>query len=138
MKKLSIFTILSLVTLSLLAQGTISGTILDEKYGDPLIGAIVVIESTSTGTSTDFDGKYSIELPANKKILTVSYTGYAAADFTVGNSNILDIQLSAGAVLEEVVVIGIPAAPPARLVRLYMGCADVVVVVVGLFVVVAK
>ncbi len=88
------------------AQRTISGTITDADTGEPLIGASILVKETAKGTITDFDGKYSIELPPGKNTLTISYTGYAALDQEVGSRNVLDIQLSAGAILEEVVVIG--------------------------------
>lgn len=97
---------LLLLPIGLSAQRTINGTVTDAETGEPLIGASILVKETAKGTITDFDGNYSIELPADKNVLTVSYTGYAAADFTVGNSTTLDIQLSAGAVLDEVVVIG--------------------------------
>ncbi|MEM1121501.1 MAG: TonB-dependent receptor, partial [Bacteroidota bacterium] len=71
----SCLTILSLPILSF-AQGTISGTILDEKYAEPLIGANVVIEGTATGTSTDFDGKYQFSVEAGTYNVVVSYIGY--------------------------------------------------------------
>jgi len=58
------------------AQGTISGTVLDEKYAEPLIGANVVVEGTATGTSTDFDGKYQFSLAAGTYNIVVSYIGY--------------------------------------------------------------
>ena len=76
MKK--IFKLLVFVFLPVLlsAQGTISGTILDEKYGDPLIGANVVIQGTSTGSSTDFDGKYSFNLEPGTYNIVLSYIGY--------------------------------------------------------------
>jgi len=45
------------LTLNLFAQGTISGTIIDAEFGDGLIGANVVIEGTTNGVSTDFEGK---------------------------------------------------------------------------------
>ncbi|MEM6316521.1 MAG: TonB-dependent receptor [Bacteroidota bacterium] len=58
------------------AQGTISGTILDEKYAEPLIGANVVIEGTAIGTSTDFDGKYQFTADPGVYNLVISYIGY--------------------------------------------------------------
>ena len=48
---------------------------LDEN-GEPLIGVSIVVKGTSTGTITDFDGKFSINLPAGSKELVVSYIGY--------------------------------------------------------------
>ena len=54
---------------------TVKGTVLDEN-GEPLIGVSIVVKGTSTGTITDFDGKFSINLPAGSKELVVSYIGY--------------------------------------------------------------
>jgi len=51
-----------LFTMNLFAQGTISGTIIDAEFGDGLIGANVVIEGTTNGVSTDFEGKYQLNV----------------------------------------------------------------------------
>lgn len=80
----------------------ISGTVTDES-GLPLPGATVIIKGTSKGTSTDFDGKYSIGAPQGA-ILEFSYVGYNNKDVTVGASNVIDVSLEPGNVLEEVVV----------------------------------
>ena len=92
MKNLLLLTFLSLTSLALLAQGTISGTILDEKYGDPLIGANVVIEGTSTGTSTDFDGKYQFNLEPGTYNIVYSYIGYN--DKTITDVVIVDGEIT--------------------------------------------
>lgn len=57
-------------------KGAISGTIIDEKSGEPLIGATVVIENTTVGTSTDFDGKYQFSADPGIYILIIDYLGY--------------------------------------------------------------
>ncbi len=62
--------------LQVAAQGTISGTISDLSTGETLIGANVVIDGTSTGTSTDFDGKYQFDAPAGTYTIFISYIGY--------------------------------------------------------------
>ena len=54
---------------------TISGTIVDAVTGEPVIGANVLVKGTTNGTSTDFDGKFSLEAPAGAT-LVVSYIGY--------------------------------------------------------------
>jgi len=82
MKNLLFSTFLSLFAVSLMAQGTISGTIIDEKYGDPLIGANVVLEGTGTGSSTDFDGKYQFSVEAGTYNIVVSYIGYSDKTIT--------------------------------------------------------
>ncbi|MEM9916838.1 MAG: TonB-dependent receptor [Bacteroidota bacterium] len=90
----------------LLAQRSVSGLITDAETEEPLIGANVLITGTGQGTATDFDGKYTINVPEDATTLTISYTGYADQVIELGASNVLDIQLSAGAILDEVVVIG--------------------------------
>ncbi len=90
----------------LFGQRTISGTVTDAQSGDPLIGANILIEGTSTGTVTDLDGNFTLELPAGFDRLQFSYTGYSTQVLTVGPANILDVQLASGEMLNEVVVIG--------------------------------
>ena len=76
MKKFTKLIFLFLMPFFVAAQGTLSGTILDEKYGDPLIGANVFIENTTIGTSTDFDGKYTFEVEPGIYNVIFSYVGY--------------------------------------------------------------
>ena len=95
---------LVLVAQSILAQEkTISGTVTDNN-GLPLPGVNVVIKNTSTGTQTDFDGKYAIS--ANEgDVLTFSYLGFANQNITVSSSDQINVQLEPdAAVLDEVVV----------------------------------
>ena len=84
-------------------EKTISGTVTD-RAGLPLPGATVLIKGTSQGTSTDFDGNYSIN--ANQgETLVVSYVGYTTKEAIVGTSNTLNFQLEESTeALEEVVV----------------------------------
>ena len=103
------FTLLTAIVLGpaiLLGQRTLSGTITDAESGEPLIGANILISGTSSGTITDFDGKYSLEVPNDATQLVVSYTGYSSLTVDITSSDVLDVQLSAGELLEEVVVIG--------------------------------
>ena len=91
----------------LAGQRTITGTVTDGDTGEGLIGAnILVVGGLSLGTVTDFDGNYTLEVPDEFNTLRFSYTGYATIDVELGTSDILDISLSAGQVLEEVTVIG--------------------------------
>ncbi|WP_175489476.1 SusC/RagA family TonB-linked outer membrane protein [Neolewinella agarilytica] len=89
-----------------MAQSTVSGTITDADNGDPLIGASILVTGTSTGTVTDFDGKYTVNVPANAESLTISYTGYATQTIALTGQSTLDIQLASGELLDEVVVVG--------------------------------
>ena len=89
-----------------MAQRTISGTVTDAETGEGLIGANISVSGTSTGTVTDFEGNYSVEIPEGSETLTISYTGYNTETVTIGASNVLDVQLSSGTILDQVVVIG--------------------------------
>ncbi|QRM88037.1 SusC/RagA family TonB-linked outer membrane protein [Lacinutrix sp. WUR7] len=85
------------------AQGkTISGTVSDEN-GLPLPTATIIIQGTTTGTSTDFDGNYSIAA-SQGDVLIFSYVGYANQNQTVGASNKIDVSLQPDNTLDEVVV----------------------------------
>lgn len=87
------------------AQRTISGNITDGDTGEPLIGANVIIKGTATGTITDFDGNFSMEVPDDATTLAISYTGYADQDVSIaGGISQVSIALSQGTVLDEVVV----------------------------------
>lgn len=90
------------VQLTFAQEKTISGTVVDET-NMPLPGATVVIKGTTTGTSTDFDGNYSISANSGD-VLTFSYVGYADQNATVGASNSINISLAPDNTLEEVVV----------------------------------
>jgi len=99
------------VQLTFAQEKTISGTVVDET-NMPLPGATVVIKGTTTGTSTDFDGKYSITANAGD-ILNFSYVGYAGQDATIGAETTIDIALALDNSLETVVVtaLGIKRKP---------------------------
>lgn len=83
-----------LSSFSFIAQAqTISGNVTDED-GVPLPGATVLVEGTSTGVSTDFDGNYTIEAAAGQTLI-FSYVGYSSQNITVGNASTINIQLKA-------------------------------------------
>ncbi len=88
------------------AQSTITGTITDAESGEPLIGASVLAKGTTSGTISDFDGTYSLDVPEGSTTLVYSYTGYAAQEIEIGSQTTIDVTLSAGTELEEVVVTG--------------------------------
>ena len=91
----------------IVAQRTITGTVTDADTNDPLIGASIVISGYSTGTVTDFDGNFTIEVPDDAQTLDVSYTGYTPQNISIeGGLTTVNIQLKSGSVLDEIVVIG--------------------------------
>lgn len=87
-----------------MAQRAVSGTVSDPD-GEGLIGASILVKGTATGTVTDVDGSFSINVPADAATLVVSYTGFATQEVELGASNVLDIKLEASSLdLTEVVV----------------------------------
>jgi TonB-linked SusC/RagA family outer membrane protein len=84
---------------------TVKGKVTDSA-GLPLPGANVIIKGTQKGTSTDFDGNYTINA-ATGQILVFSYTGSKTEERTISQSSVYDIKLlDASNSLEEVVVVG--------------------------------
>jgi TonB-linked SusC/RagA family outer membrane protein len=87
------------------SQQLVQGKVLDE-YGLPLPGATVVEQGTNNGTLTDFDGKFSINVPEDA-VLQFSFLGYSTVEVNVGGRTELEIQFtSVAANLDEVVVVG--------------------------------
>jgi TonB-linked SusC/RagA family outer membrane protein len=84
------------------AQKSVSGTVSDSA-GVPLPGATVIVDGTSNGVTTDFDGVYSI-MANEGDVLSVSYVGFTTQKVTVGASATLNVTLAADNALEEVVV----------------------------------
>ncbi len=84
---------------------TVSGTVTDAN-GEPLIGATIVEKGTSNGTTTDFDGTYSLTVQ-DDAVLVVSYTGYGRQEMAVAGQTTMNFQLEeASELLDEVVVVG--------------------------------
>lgn len=90
------------VQLTFAQEKTISGTVADDT-GLPLPGVNIIIQGTSTGTQSDFDGNYTIEA-AQGQTLVYSYVGFETQEVAVGASNNINVTLNAGSVLDEVVV----------------------------------
>jgi len=87
------------------SQKTITGKVTDPSNGQPLIGANIVRQGTTTGTVTDLDGLFSLEATEGD-VLIISYTGYSTQKVTVGTNTAIDIALEAGQVIDEVLVVG--------------------------------
>ena len=90
---LLIFTLLCFGFISI-SQNRINGIITDFKSDEPLVGANVVVKEENIGTTTDFDGKFSIEFKKLPIIIECSYIGYVSKNITINNSNsYLEIKL---------------------------------------------
>ena len=96
-----------LLSISILAQDkTVTGIVTSAEDGLPLPNVNVIVKGTAKGTSTDFDGNYTITL-SQGNILEFSYIGFKTKNVTITNNNVLNIALEVDAQsLEEVVVIG--------------------------------
>ena len=84
------------------AQKTVTGVVSDSD-GLPLPGATVLVQGTTTGVTTDFDGNFSINV-AEGQTLEFSFVGYETAAIAVGAGNVINVTLSLGTQLEEVIV----------------------------------
>ena len=84
---------LLLATSVIFAQGKLTGTITDPETNMPLPGANVMEAGTSNGTTTDFDGVFSLEVQNSEGELVISYLGFAKkrVSFSVNNGETIDI-----------------------------------------------
>jgi len=98
--------LLVLTSAAAFAQRTVTGTILDEfDFGLP--GVTVLVKGTSTGTSTDIDGKFSLNVPNDDAVLVFSFIGYSKVEQAVGNRSVIDVKLAPDErTLTEMVVTG--------------------------------
>lgn len=104
---------LFLTTATIFAQGTLTGTVMDSEMNAPLPGATVMIVGTNNGTTTDFDGKFSLNVEAASGTVQISFIGFEkkSMKFTLSNGetkNLGSVVLGLDAnALSEVVVTGI-------------------------------
>ncbi len=108
MKKQFIYSILlMLLSLQVMAQSKVSGTVTDAKDGSPLPGVTVLVKGVQGGTQTDVNGSYSIQVANPNVTLVFSYTGYASQEVSAAGKTTIDVKLTAEIRnLNEVVVIG--------------------------------
>lgn len=107
-KKLRYFLMVAgvLLTSSIMAQNvTVSGTVTDGESGAPLPGANVIEKGTANGTSTDFDGNYTITVSGPSAILEFSSLGFTSTEVAVGSQRTINVTLNPDTeLLDEVVV----------------------------------
>lgn len=90
---------------SFIEAQSVTGTISDSS--GPLPGANVVVKGTTNGTTTDFDGKYTLSNVSSDAVLSVSYVGYFTQEISVSDQSTINVTLIASASeLEEIVVVG--------------------------------
>ena len=103
-KLLSVFVFLFAATMFSYGQRTVSGVVTSAKDKQPVIGAIVLVEKTTIGTTTDIDGKYSLSVPNDAQNLVVSYTGMKTQTVAITGATVDVVLADNEKVLEDVVV----------------------------------
>jgi TonB-dependent SusC/RagA subfamily outer membrane receptor len=104
-KGLLAFLLVFAVQIAFAQTKTVSGLVSDQD-GAPLPGATVLVKGTNKGTTSDFDGNFSISA-AQGDVLVFSFIGYVTKEVSVGNSSQLNVSLAQDAqALEEVIVTG--------------------------------
>lgn len=106
-KTLQLLLPLLLIIFNVMAQDrTVSGTVTSKEGNTPLPGVTVRIKGSSTGTSTDINGKYSLSA-GNGQVLVFSFVGYTEQQISVGSRSNITISLQPDRrALDEVVVVG--------------------------------
>ena len=100
---LSLAAVLSVVGMALAQNKQVSGTVTDTK-GAPVIGATVVVDGTTIGTSTDALGQYTLEAPADG-VLAVSSIGYSEQKIAINGKTLVNVVLAESAhALDDVIV----------------------------------
>ena len=113
MKRLVLLALSFSVAVSLFAQHVVEGTVTDANSGETLIGVSIQIKGTTSGTTTDVNGKYRLvsdQLNASSVII-FSYIGYTKVEQIPGILSVIDVKLTPEQqMLDEVVVIGYGSA----------------------------
>ncbi len=85
---------------------TITGKVTDVQTGEPLPGVTIIVQGTTIGTATNFDGDYSLNVEPNQ-VLSFSFIGYTSKEITVGAESVINVQMELSMEnLDEVIVIG--------------------------------
>lgn len=99
--------LLAFVAIGASAQVTVTGTVVDSD-DEPIIGATVLEDGASNGTSTDIDGNFSLNVKSRKATLVISYIGMVTEKVAVNGQSHLNIKMKSdgGVMLDEVVAVG--------------------------------
>lgn len=112
--KMSIVVMSLFLSMAAIGQGTIKGSVTDEK-GEALIGATVAVDGTSKGTVTDISGNYSLSVDAGSTTLIITYVGFQQQTYSVsvadGDTKTANFSLKEGTQLDDVVVTGTRSKP---------------------------
>ncbi|MEZ5044516.1 MAG: SusC/RagA family TonB-linked outer membrane protein [Saprospiraceae bacterium] len=106
-KKIFLGIILTVLSLSFVeAQVKVTGKV-SEESGEPLIGVNILVKGTGTGTITDINGDFVLDLPSGDAVLVISYTGYEGIEEALNGRTQLEIVMKVNTTsLEEIIVVG--------------------------------
>ncbi len=100
----ALIAIFSTIAFAFAQEKTVTGTVIDQ-FGIPLPGVNILVEGTTNGTQTDFDGNYTIKA-SQGQVLVFTYLGLKTTKRTVGSGNVINVAMEEDAqALEEVVVV---------------------------------
>ncbi|MGD9931270.1 MAG: SusC/RagA family TonB-linked outer membrane protein [Mangrovibacterium sp.] len=107
MLSISLLVLLVLLNSHAFAQQSITGRITDAENGEPLPGATVVVPGTTTGTISDFDGNYTLAVPAGSEQLEFSMVGFEKQIVKIAGLSVINVALKTEVTaLNEVVITG--------------------------------
>ena len=94
-KVLALFIFIS-ATSTLFSQGKVAGTVIDGEFNEPMAFANILVKGTSKGVTTDFDGKFEMELEEGTYTLVFSFVGYATkeiSDVVIKNGEVFTLDV---------------------------------------------
>lgn len=101
-----LFALLWMISLGMLAQTRIQGTVTDAG-GTPMIGVNVVEKGTLNGTVTDAEGNFTLNVASSNSVLVFTYVGYVSQEIEVGNNRSMTVVMQEDMEsLQEIVVVG--------------------------------
>ena len=104
--KALLLALFAMVSMSLTAQVTVTGTVLDNT-GETVIGASVIEKGQTGGVTTDIDGNFTIKVKKADATLVISYIGYKTQEIALKGRNKIEVTLEPSSeALEELVVVG--------------------------------
>ncbi|MGB5024343.1 MAG: TonB-dependent receptor plug domain-containing protein, partial [Saprospiraceae bacterium] len=104
MKAIQIAFFLYLGTLSVLHSQQVLRGVISDQSGVKIIGANIQLKGSLTGTSSDQQGAFELQIPSGNETIVVSYTGYQTREIEIGSSSFLEIVLEEGVLLETALV----------------------------------
>ena len=79
--------------LNAMQQSRVTGIVTDAGTGEPLIGVTIQVKGTMTGSITQADGSYSVDVPASPATLIFSFVGYATQEVEVAGRSVINLSL---------------------------------------------